>query len=32
MGNFLSFFFAGMDTTGNFVGMCLYYAAKYPEI
>ena len=28
---FITFFFAGMDTTGQTVSMCFYYLAKYPE-
>ena len=29
---FLTFFFAGTDTTGNLAGMTLYRLAKHPDI
>lgn len=30
--NFIFFFFAGTDTTGNFAGISLYYLAKNPKV
>lgn len=29
---FIGFFFAGTDTTGNLVAICLYMMALYPEV